>query len=55
MFGSDPRTYSVLTSEFRGEGGRVKSLVTQQVTVDAKGVNLHQHCTLARTPLIPDP
>lgn len=38
VFGSDPRTYSVLTSEFRGEDGHVKSLVTHEVKVTPQGI-----------------
>ena len=38
VFGSDPRTYSVLTSEFRGVDGHVKSLVTNNVVVTPKGI-----------------
>lgn len=38
VFGGDPRRYSVLTKEFRGENGQVKSLVTYEVTVTPGGV-----------------
>lgn len=39
IFGNDPRTYSVMTSEFRGDAdGNVKSLVTQEVKVSPKGI-----------------
>lgn len=38
LFGSDPRRYSVLTTEFRGENGQVKSLVTQEVKVGPNGI-----------------
>ena len=38
MFGHDPRTYSVMTTEFRGENGILKSLVTQEVKVTSAGI-----------------
>jgi NAD(P)H-dependent glutamate synthase small subunit len=38
VFGHDPRTYSVMTTEFRGENGVLKSLVTQEVKVTAAGI-----------------
>ena len=38
LFGNDPRTYSVLTTEFRGENGQVKSLVTNDVKVTSNGI-----------------
>jgi glutamate synthase (NADPH/NADH) small chain len=37
LFGKDPRQYSVLTTEFRGEEGQVKSLVTNDVRLTANG------------------
>ena len=41
VFGQDPRTYSVLTAEFKGGGGSdgksVKSLVTNEVKMTSKG------------------
>jgi glutamate synthase (NADPH/NADH) small chain len=38
VFGSDPRTYSVLTKEFIGDdAGNVKALVTQDVEITANG------------------
>ena len=33
VFGDDPRRYSLLTSEFRGVDGHVKSLVTHDVEI----------------------
>jgi NADPH-dependent glutamate synthase beta subunit-like oxidoreductase len=33
VFGEDPRTYSVMTTEFRGENGVLKSLVTCDVKI----------------------
>lgn len=33
VFGHDPRQYSVTTVEFRGDGDKVKSLVTQDVQI----------------------
>ena len=33
VFGQDPRAYSVLTTEFKGENGQLKSLVTVNVKV----------------------
>jgi hypothetical protein len=38
VFGQDPRNYSLVTAEFRGEQGRVKSLVTRDAVVTPKGV-----------------
>ena len=39
IFGSDPRTYSVMTTEFRGDAdGNVKSLVTTDVKLTSKGI-----------------
>ena len=38
LFGSDPRRYSVLTTEFRGENGQIRSLVTQEVKVGPSGI-----------------
>ena len=38
VFGHDPRTYSVMTTEFRGENGILKSLVTQEVKVTSAGI-----------------
>ena len=38
VFGDDPRRYSVLTSEFRGSDGIVKSLVTNDVLVTSNGI-----------------
>lgn len=38
VFGHDPRTYSVMTTEFRGENGILKSLVTQEVNVTGGGI-----------------
>ena len=38
VFGHDPRTYSVMTTEFRGENGVLKSLVTQEVVVTGAGI-----------------
>ena len=38
MFGHDPRTFSVMTTEFRGENGVLKSLVTQEVKVTGAGI-----------------
>jgi len=39
VFGQDPRTYSVLTHEFRGdENGNVTSLVTNEVQVTPQGI-----------------
>ena len=37
VFGEDPRTYSVLTQEFKGENGAVKALVTQEVKMTPSG------------------
>ncbi|GKY90512.1 hypothetical protein MPSEU_000024900 [Mayamaea pseudoterrestris] len=38
VFGKDPRTYSVLTKEFIGDGdGNVKALVTQDVEITSEG------------------
>jgi NAD(P)H-dependent glutamate synthase small subunit len=38
VFGHDPRKYSILTTEFKGENGNVKSLVTVEAKVSAKGI-----------------
>jgi glutamate synthase (NADPH/NADH) small chain len=38
VFGHDPRTYSVMTTEFRGENGILKSLVTTEVKVTSAGI-----------------
>lgn len=38
VFGHDPRTFSVMTTEFRGENGVLKSLVTQEVKVTGAGI-----------------
>ena len=39
VFGGDPREYSVVTKEFRGdEDGNVTSLVTVEANVTANGV-----------------
>lgn len=38
VFGDDPRTYSVMTTEFRGENGVLKSLVTVDVKVTPAGI-----------------
>ena len=38
LFGKDPRQYSLLTTEFKGENGQLKSLVTQEVKVGPGGV-----------------
>ena len=38
VFGDDPRRYSVLASEFRGEGGVIKSLITHDVEVTSSGI-----------------
>lgn len=38
VFGDDPRTYSVLTTQFHGENGQVKGLVTQEVKVTPTGI-----------------
>jgi len=38
VFGQDPRAYSVLTTEFKGENGQLKSLVTVNVKVTPQGV-----------------
>jgi NADPH-dependent glutamate synthase beta subunit-like oxidoreductase len=37
VFGEDPRTYSVLTQEFKGANGAVKALVTQEVKMTPSG------------------
>jgi NADPH-dependent glutamate synthase beta subunit-like oxidoreductase len=38
VFGNDPRAFSVTTTEFRGENGQLKSLVTCEVKVTPTGV-----------------
>ena len=38
LFGKDPRQYSLLTTEFKGENGQLKSLVTQEVKVGPGGI-----------------
>ena len=39
VFGQDPRKYSVVTTEFRGDAtGKVKSLVTMEAVVSPQGV-----------------
>lgn len=38
VFGSDPRVYSVITTEFRGENGQVKSLVTMEAKLTPQGL-----------------
>lgn len=38
VFGSDPRKYSLLTTEFKGEDGVLKSLVTVDVKVNGPNI-----------------
>jgi glutamate synthase (NADPH/NADH) small chain len=38
VFGKDPRTFSLLTTEFRGENGQVKSLVTVDTKMGPNGM-----------------
>lgn len=38
VFGHDPRTYGVMTSEFKGENGVLKSLVTTEVKLTPAGI-----------------
>ena len=40
VFGQDPRKYSVVTTEFRGENGKLKSLVTMEAVVTPSGVQM---------------
>jgi NADPH-dependent glutamate synthase beta subunit-like oxidoreductase len=38
VFGQDPRQYRMITKEFRGENGRLKSLITQEAEVTPTGL-----------------
>ena len=38
VFGSDPRSYSLLTTEFKGENGVLKSLVTMDIKVNGSNI-----------------
>ena len=38
VFGNDPRTYGVTVTEFKGEDGQLKSVITQEVRVTSAGI-----------------
>lgn len=38
MFGQDPRTYGVTVTEFKGEEGQLKSVITQDIRVTSAGI-----------------
>lgn len=38
VFGKDPRTYGIALTEFKGEEGQLKSVVTEEVKISSTGI-----------------